>query len=356
MSSHHRRPLARVTRARLAGLTVVTVLAVSAALAAGAAPARAQQDEAERLIRGGIELRRQGQNLQALEYFQRSYRIFPTGRAAAQLGFVEQSVGLSLEAEKHVAAALADESDVWVRRNKTAILTALSEIRAGLGRVIIETTPAGATVSINGVQVPNATEAQGVYVKPGANLIEASAGGFARGSATATVLAGTTERVTLRLDATSRSDRAVPVPASASGSAPEVRPDPGAPTPVPPWAGSPPPEGALSGQPGSGRRAGGLALVSGGSVAVIGGIVSMLIASSKVAGIEEDAGAERPYNEANGNYGTYKLLSRVLFAGGGGALLTGGWLLWSGNGAARATLAATLRAGDDLGLNLHGSF
>jgi tetratricopeptide (TPR) repeat protein len=322
------------------------LLLVALALPAAAAPALAQPAEAERLIKEGLELRKQGQNLQALEYFQRSYKMFPTGRAAAQLGFVQQAVGLSLEAEKNVSTALADETDPWVRRNKTAILTALAEIRAMLGRLIVQTVPPAATVVINGVEVPNASNEEGVLVKPGTNLVEARAAGVGSQSATVTVLAGTTQRITIRLQGPGAPVRAATAPAAAA--APETATGAASPfaQPVP----EPLPDSALSlgADTGSGRRMGGLVLLSAGTAAVIGGIFAMLVANHKVDEIEKDAAAQQPYNKNNGNYGTYNMASRVLYVVGGAALLGGGFMLWSGQSPDTAQR--------EVGLAFRGSF
>src|SRR5688500_19880419 len=114
------------------------VFAATACVLVGAAsPVLAQEAEAEALIGKGVALRRLGQHEQALPYFERAYSMFPTSRSNAQLGFAKAAVGRAIEAERHVAGALADESDPWVRKNKTIIVKALSEIRASLAQVVV---------------------------------------------------------------------------------------------------------------------------------------------------------------------------------------------------------------------------
>jgi hypothetical protein len=311
-------------------------------------PAMAQEQQAEELIRQGVDLRRQGQNLEALPYFQRAYAMFPSSRAAAQLGFVEQSVGLSLEAEKHVSAALADEGDPWVRKNKTAIVQALADIRAGLGRLVIETAPAGATVIINGSTVPPKELENPVYVKPGSTFVEVRRDGFESQSKTVTVLAGTAQRLSILLRLSSSGDRppraaaAPPLNGLSQWSAP-ARPD----------------TDTVSN--GHGKRVAGIALLSLAAVAAVGGTTCLLIANDKIDSIEKDARAMARYNESNGSYPTFQRLSQVLYGAAAASTVAGAWLFWSGRSsdsavAARPTFRLGLFAFETPAITLDGRF
>jgi hypothetical protein len=319
------------------------------ALLATAGPAWAQQDEAEALIKKGLELRRQGQNLEALPFFQRAYSLYPSSRSGAQLGFVEQAVGLSLEAEKHITATLADEGDQWVRRNKTAIVQALSEIRATLGRLIIDTTPGSATVFINGAVVPARELAHPVYVKPGSTLLEVRHPGFVSQSRSLTILAGTTQRQSFTLlpgsggPETSTSSLATPP----GGLAPVARPGP-----VHLADGRP--EAAA----GPSRRTGVVVLASLAAVSLVGGTSALLVANNKIDGIEKDARAGARYNTAHGNYPTFQRLSQVLYGTAGASLLVAGWMFFSAPSAGeqQAQLTPALVAPHAPGLSLSRSF
>ena len=268
------------------------------------------------MIRQGVELRRQGQNLEALPFFQRAYAKFPSSRAGAQLGFVEQSVGLSLEAEKHVSAALADEGDPWVRRNKTTIVQALAEIRAGLGRLVIDTAPPGATVSINGSAIAPKDLQGPFYVKPGSTVVEARQDGYESQSRTVTILAGSSQRLTLALRPSAHAGPAGNVADSSSPSLGQ-RSDP---------VGMPP-DLVSDGQ---GKRVAGIALMSLAALSAVGGTTCLLIANDKIDGIEEDANAMAHYNESNGSYRTFQRLSQVLYGAAAASAVAGAWLFWSG--------------------------
>jgi hypothetical protein len=77
-------------RALILRFSLVVGLVV-AALLAGGAPAHAE--DADELIHKGIELRKQGQDLDALEAFRRANALTSTPRALAQMGFAEQALG-----------------------------------------------------------------------------------------------------------------------------------------------------------------------------------------------------------------------------------------------------------------------
>jgi len=71
-------------------------------------------DNAEILIRKGVELRRRGRDSDASALFRQAYELSHTPRAAAQLGLCEQALGQWLEAEGHLSEALLAESDPWI--------------------------------------------------------------------------------------------------------------------------------------------------------------------------------------------------------------------------------------------------
>jgi hypothetical protein len=312
------------------------------------ATALAQQEEAEKLIRQGVELRRQGQNLEALPFFQRAYAVFPSSRAGAQLGFVEQSVGLSLEAEKHVSAALADEGDPWVRKNKTAIVQALADIRAGLGRLLIEAGPPGAVVAINGSTVTAKELENPIYVKPGSTYVEVRRDGFDSQSKTVTVLAGTTQRLAILLRPSSSRD-----PSAAPAAPPTSALDQ--------WSTPARARTFDTGADSQGKRLAGIALLSVAAVAVVGGTTCLLIANEKIDSIEKDAQAMARYNESNGSFPSFQRLSQGLYVTAAASAVAGAWLLFfsrsSSSASGTGSRLTTALVGDGApGMALHGQF
>ena len=110
------------------------LLLVAAAAGVLGAPARSAraEEEPEALIRQGVEMRRQGDDLKAHGYFQRAYDIARTPRSAAQLGLADLAIHDNLAAEQHLSEALAS-SDPWVRQNRP-VLEKSRENREGPAR------------------------------------------------------------------------------------------------------------------------------------------------------------------------------------------------------------------------------
>src|SRR6185369_1929594 len=80
------------------------------------------QDEAEKLIRHGVELRKARDDEAAVRAFQKAYDMIHSPRAAGQLGLVKQALGLWEEAERYVGEALrATTEDAWVTKNRAAL-------------------------------------------------------------------------------------------------------------------------------------------------------------------------------------------------------------------------------------------
>jgi len=74
------------TRWRSVAVGLATILAWGTAAAQGTDPADAA-------IRRGVDLRRQGQDDQALQEFKKAYELSPSPRALAQIGLAEQALG-----------------------------------------------------------------------------------------------------------------------------------------------------------------------------------------------------------------------------------------------------------------------
>ena len=100
--------------------------AVLAALVAQSRVAGAETtDDAEKLIRHGIELRKAHDDEGAARAFQQAYDQVHTPRAAGQLGLAEQALGRWEDAERHVGEALRTGGDPWVAKNRATLDEAL---------------------------------------------------------------------------------------------------------------------------------------------------------------------------------------------------------------------------------------
>jgi hypothetical protein len=123
--------------------------------AARATPATGPEADAEAAIAKGVALRQEGKDADALAYFRRAYQTFPSPRARAQIGLDEQALGMWLEAEADLAAALAPASadDPWVKRYRQPLESALAIVRGRLGSLEIVSNVPAAEVIVDGARV-----------------------------------------------------------------------------------------------------------------------------------------------------------------------------------------------------------
>jgi hypothetical protein len=195
-------------------------------------------NEADRLIRHGIELRKAHDDEGAAREFQKAYDQVHTPRAAGQLGLAEQALGRWEDAERHVGEALHAAGDAWVVKNRAILDEALGAIQSHLGRVEVIGDPAGADVSVNGRPVGKLPLQEPVRVSAGEVEVELHASGYVPTQRTVTIVAGQYQRLVLHL--------AKEAPASASESPAVTKVDgeqkqPAESTPVTPLVATPPP-------------------------------------------------------------------------------------------------------------------
>jgi len=199
--------------------SLLLVMSAAAALAAppagGAAPGAGPS--ADELIAQALAFRRAGNDAAALPLLQRAYGRGRTPRAAAQLGFVEQALGVWVAAEAHLFEALTARRDPWVRRNVQLIEESLSMAHEHVGLIRVEVDVAGADVLIDGALVGRSPLPAGVRVATGPRRIEVRGAGFRSHVEMANVTAGKTASLIVHLQ------RAVPLPPPLRARAAPVR-------------------------------------------------------------------------------------------------------------------------------------
>jgi hypothetical protein len=174
--------------------------ALVASWALSALPASAAEpSDVEDLIRRGGELRKQGNDAAALPLYQRAYHLGQSPRTAAQLGLVEVQLGYRIEAEDHLAEALAARGDNWIEKYRKVLDEQLHQVKAGIGEVVIVGSPAGAEVSVNGKLRGQLPLVAPIRLVAGPALVEMSADGYTPASATVNVRGQSQERVMLTL-------------------------------------------------------------------------------------------------------------------------------------------------------------
>ena len=278
-------------------------------------------NDEDSLIRDAIQLRKQGNDHLAQVELQRAYDIAHSPRAAAQLGFAEQALGMWPQAEAHVAEALRARDDRWIRKNRDTLEQSLETIRGHVGRVEIVGGTPGAQVTINGQPAGLLPLAAAVPVSVGPVEIQVRAPGAPLASKTVNVAAGEYARV--------------PFAAPVGSAAAQFQPPPLAIAPVEPTPNGAPELVRVDTKEQDGlrhRRYAGIGLVVGGLAAVGGGVAASLVAKHKFDAINADAAADRPYNESNGNWKGYETAATVLYVVGAGAVIGGTVLYVSGRG------------------------
>jgi hypothetical protein len=135
---------------------------LSAGLALGAAPARAQDPgdepqaasqnpEIDTLIQRGIELRRAGNDEDALAAFEQARTLAPDAvRTRVHLAATHQALGHWLEADEYLRGVLSQADDPYVERHRATLEKALEFVQRHIGTLEVSGEPAGAEVRLNG--------------------------------------------------------------------------------------------------------------------------------------------------------------------------------------------------------------
>jgi hypothetical protein len=178
-----------------------TAVALALPLAGGAEAAqRAGSVDNEEIIRRGVELRRKRDEEGALREFRRAYEMSPTARAAAQMGLAERSLHRWVDAEAHLAEALAAREDPWIRQNRKVLEAELRLVSGKIGRVEITGEPAGAEVVVNTRIIGRLPLPAAARVEPGSVRVELRSPGYTSAAMTVKVNAGQTATVDIKLD------------------------------------------------------------------------------------------------------------------------------------------------------------
>jgi tetratricopeptide (TPR) repeat protein len=138
----------------------------------------AEQAAADALIEQGIELRKRGEDLQAVATFERALKSFDSGRGLAQLALGEQALGRWLDAREHLQSALGRSADPWIAGHRATLLAALEVIDAHLGSLELSCDVSGAEVVVDGRPLGRTPLAGPLLLEAGQNVIQLSAKGY----------------------------------------------------------------------------------------------------------------------------------------------------------------------------------
>lgn len=270
-----------------------------ALLVVGVARADASSD-AEALISRGLELREKGKDDEALGLFRQAQQKAPSPRARAQVALAEQALGMWVPAETDLRAAMANESDPWISKNRAALDGALGVIRKHIASLEVRGAEK-ADVYIDGQRLGSGA---GPYrVEAGRRTLEVRAPGYQPTSRAVELPAGGIARESVQLVA-----------------APVV-------SPVKPDAGPKRPD-----DPGRGQRLLGWVFVGAGAALLATGGASLLVRKGYVddynASTCPGVGREQPQScqdqvDASRTWMTVALVSLIA----GGASVIGGGVI-----------------------------
>ena len=178
-------------RRRAAFWIVLALLPVLAS--AVSSPVRAateEEQQAEALIREGVQLRGQDQTARALPLFEKAYRLARTPRTAGQLGLCELELGSYAEAELHLSEALATPNHPWIAKNRMTLKRELDVARANVGELSLIVSPSTAEVLLNKKRADKVGLGVPIHVTKGPVELEISAPGYEPVRQIVTVVAG----------------------------------------------------------------------------------------------------------------------------------------------------------------------
>ena len=181
-----------VRRRRLAGICVVFSL-FSLLASASRVWAATEAEQAEALIREGVQLRGQDQTARALPLFEKAYSISRTPRAAGQLGLCELELGHYAEAELHLAEALATPNHPWIAKNRSTLRQQLDVARANVGELALTVSPSTAEVRLDDKPSDKALRGVPIHLTKGPVDVEVRAPGYQPVRETILIVAGKRE-------------------------------------------------------------------------------------------------------------------------------------------------------------------
>lgn len=159
--------------------------------------------DAEAMVQQGVALRRAGNDQAALESFRRAFALSPSPRIRAQMALAEQALGQWAAADVDLRAALADQADSWIQRNRSLLEEAQTTINTRLATVGVSCSQPGARLFVNDREVGTFPLQEPIRVESGSVVLEVRLDGYRTIQRPITVEAGRTFRESFTLVRTS---------------------------------------------------------------------------------------------------------------------------------------------------------
>jgi tetratricopeptide (TPR) repeat protein len=177
------------------------IVCASLIAAIGSTTARAQ--DADALIKQGVELRREGKDQAALEQFRQAFDVAPSPRALAQMGLAEHALGRWVDAETHIRKALEAAQDPWIAKYRGTLEESRARIAEHLGTLVPSGGPDGGELRLDGQIVGTLPASRALRLPVGAVALEVVANGHVVLARTVNIAPGTVTREDLGLPAPS---------------------------------------------------------------------------------------------------------------------------------------------------------
>jgi hypothetical protein len=189
-------------------------VAVLLACTTVASTARAQAPDPEARIHEAVVMRQHGDDEGALRVLHEVFEQSHSAHAEAQMALAEQALGRWIEADEHLAEALAS-GDPWVVHHRALLDGAMNTIQSHVGSLDVRGGVPGAEVLINGRNAGTLPLAHPIHVIAGTVTLAVRAPGYESVDRRVSVTGGTMSRESVDL-------LALPSSAPASSASPAV--------------------------------------------------------------------------------------------------------------------------------------
>lgn len=171
--------LSRSPRTSRLSLLLVFLLGIEApAYAAGAAAADPNKAEAAQRFDRGLQLFDEGDNAGALAEFSRTYELLPNPVVLYNMGLVYAAMGRPVDAVDALEKVLLTPQSLSPAQKERADRT-LADQKARVGRLTVTTTPDGARVEVDNVEVAKTPLTAPIRVSEGSHVVGAVVEGYA---------------------------------------------------------------------------------------------------------------------------------------------------------------------------------
>jgi hypothetical protein len=192
-----RSPSRLLLGAAVAGMVAVTSPAV--AQPSAAAINGDLNEQASVLYKAGVDAAQASRMPEARAFLLGAWRIKQHWQIAANLGDTEFSLGRYRDAAEHLEYFLRTATSITEDERKSG-QEMLAKAKAKVGTLMIRVTTPGAEVLVNGALIGKSPLVAPVFVDPGRAMLEARLEGYAPGSVTAELAAGSEKSVELKLE------------------------------------------------------------------------------------------------------------------------------------------------------------